>query len=49
MMNMIVLFSLKNLNLPGVNKFSDTQVCIPNGWWLTENELKHIVDVVNKF
>lgn len=39
----------KEFNLPGVNQFSDTQVCIPNGWWLTEIELNYIVDTVNKF
>lgn len=39
----------KEFDLPGVNKFSDTQVCIPNGWWLTESELDYIVDKVNKF
>jgi dTDP-4-amino-4,6-dideoxygalactose transaminase len=36
-------------DLPGVTSFSDTQICIPNGWWLTQEELEHIVTVVNKF
>jgi hypothetical protein len=39
----------REFDLPGVNKFSGTQVCIPNGWWLTESEFDYIVDKVNKF
>lgn len=39
----------KEFDLPGVNQFSDTQVCIPNGWWLTESDIDYIVDKVNKF
>ena len=35
--------------LPGVDSFTDTQICIPNGWWVTEEELNHIVDVLNKY
>lgn len=35
--------------LPGVTKFDETQICIPNGWWLTKENLDHIVSVVNKF
>ena len=35
--------------LPGVNVFAKTQVCIPNGWWLSQEDLVHIVNVVNSF
>ena len=35
--------------LPGVTLFDETQVCIPNGWWLTQNELDHIVEVMKGF
>jgi len=39
----------REFELPGVNQFSDTQVCIPNGWWLTEDELDYIVEKINEF
>ena len=39
----------REFDLPGVNQFSDTQVCIPNGWWLTEDELDYIVEKINEF
>jgi len=39
----------KEGDLPGVNSFTETQVCIPNGWWLTQQELEHIVDTLNRF
>ena len=39
----------REFDLPGVNQFSDTQVCIPNGWWLTEEELDYIVEKINEF
>ena len=35
--------------LPGVTQFTDTQVCIPNGWWLSEDDLNYIVEKVNQF
>jgi len=39
----------REFDLPGVNQFSDTQVCIPNGWWLTADELDYIVEKINEF
>lgn len=36
-------------DLPGVTSFNETQICIPNGWWLSQDDLKHIVSVVSKF
>jgi dTDP-4-amino-4,6-dideoxygalactose transaminase len=39
----------KEGDLPGVTSFDQTQVCIPNGWWLTDDELKHIVTVLNNY
>ncbi len=36
-------------NLLGVDSFTGTQLCIPNGWWLTEQELDNIVDALNRF
>jgi dTDP-4-amino-4,6-dideoxygalactose transaminase len=39
----------KERHLPGVTDFDKTQICIPNGWWLTNDDLEHIVKVLNKF
>lgn len=35
--------------LPGVTSFTDTQICIPNGWWLTLFEQEHIIKVLNDY
>lgn len=35
--------------LPGVTSFDETQICIPNGWWLSVEELNKIVDVLNSY
>lgn len=35
--------------LPGVTAFDKTQICIPNGWWLTPDDLTHIVKVLNEY
>lgn len=32
--------------LPGVDEFTTEQVSIPVGWWLTENDLEHIINTV---
>ncbi len=37
------------VELPGVDKFCDTQVSIPVGWWLSESEREYIVNVVNSY
>lgn len=39
----------KESKLPGVTEFDSTQVCIPNGFWVTENERKKIINLLNKF
>lgn len=39
----------KDFSLPGLDSFSETQVCIPNGWWLSENDLDYIVEKINNF
>jgi hypothetical protein len=36
-------------NLPGVTSFTETQICIPNGWWLTLFEQEHIIKVLNDY
>ena len=33
--------------LPGVTSFDKTQVCIPNGWWLNDDDRFYIVEVLN--
>jgi dTDP-4-amino-4,6-dideoxygalactose transaminase len=38
-----------NEYLPGVERFSETQVCIPNGWWLELKHLEYIVNKINNF
>lgn len=35
--------------LPGVDSFSQTQICIPNGWWLSRNDLEYVVKTLNNF
>lgn len=35
--------------LKGVSKFHETQVCIPNGWWLDSNQVEYIIETLNKF
>lgn len=35
--------------LPGVDSFTDSQICIPNGFWLTNDDMLKIVKVVNSF
>lgn len=39
----------KEKNLKGVDLFTQTQVCIPNGWWLEKNQLDSIIEVINKY
>ncbi len=39
----------KESSLIGVEQFNRTQVSIPNGWWLTQNDRDYIVDKLNKF
>ena len=39
----------KEGELPGVTAFTETQVCIPNGWWLTMFEQEHIIKVLNEY
>jgi len=36
-------------DLPGVDYFSDTQICIPNGWWLSNDDLSYIIETINTF
>ena len=40
-------FSEKKLD--GVDSFTETQVCIPNGWWLSHDDKDKIVRLLNEF
>lgn len=35
--------------LPGVDAFTQTQLCIPNGWWLNRDDVSHIVKILNSY
>ena len=36
-------------DLKGVDSFTETQVCIPNGWWLSQDDKDKIVRLLNEF
>lgn len=36
-------------NLPGVNSFNATHLCIPVGWWVTKSDREYIAENVIKF
>ena len=42
-------FEFAEGSLPGVDLFTETQVCIPNGWWLSKQDLEYIVRTINAF
>jgi dTDP-4-amino-4,6-dideoxygalactose transaminase len=35
--------------LPGVDSFTDTQICIPNGWWLSLDDVNYIIEALNEY
>lgn len=39
----------KEMELPGLNFFTNHQINIPVGWWLTENDIEHIINVVKNW
>ena len=39
----------KEGDLPGVTSFTETQICIPNGWWLTLADEEHIIKTLNEY
>ena len=39
----------KESDLPGVTSFDATQICIPNGWWLSREDLYHITKTLNEY
>jgi len=36
-------------SLPGVDSFTTTQICIPNGWWLSSLDTSHIIKTLNNY
>ena len=36
-------------NLLGVDRFNQTHLCIPVGWWVTEEQRKSVVEAINQF
>lgn len=34
--------------LPGMDSIEQTMTCVPNGWWITEEDRGFITDVINK-
>lgn len=41
-------FKDSKTELPGVTRFQDTELCIPCGWWVKEEDTKYIVDVIKR-
>tara|TARA_R110002074_G_scaffold402324_1_gene607082 strand:- start:151137 stop:152288 length:1152 start_codon:yes stop_codon:yes gene_type:complete len=33
--------------LPGIDLMASEMVCIPNGWWLTEGQVRYIIETIN--
>lgn len=42
-------FKLPEGSLIGVDEFCSEHINIPVGWWLTQEQLEYIVDIVNKY
>jgi dTDP-4-amino-4,6-dideoxygalactose transaminase len=34
--------------LPGLDSVIDNMICIPSGWWVTEEDRQYIVDTIKK-
>lgn len=43
------IFKRPRKHLPGVDSFYKTQVAIPVGWWLTDNDIDKITELVKKW
>jgi len=42
-------FKESTCDLPGVNKFCETQVSIPVGWWLSDEDTDKIISLIKQF
>jgi dTDP-4-amino-4,6-dideoxygalactose transaminase len=43
------MFAEFKTSLPGVDEFAADQVSIPVGWWLTDDQLQHIINQIRRF
>jgi dTDP-4-amino-4,6-dideoxygalactose transaminase len=43
------IFAKYKTALPNLDKFFSQQLAIPVGWWLTQDEVNHIVKVINEW
>jgi|SRR6266850_1016461 len=41
--------ALNNENLPGVDEFANTQLSLPCGWWVTEEDCEYIVKTIKEW
>ena len=37
------------VDLPGLDNFASKQLAIPVGWWVSEEEMTHIIDVIKRY
>jgi len=44
-----VFSQFNNMNLPGVNEFTEHMINIPVGWWLNKEDIEKIVDLINSY
>ena len=35
-------------HLPQLDRIVNTMVCIPNGWWVTEEQREYIINLIKK-
>ena len=42
------MFAPFYVNLPNVKKFNDTHLCIPVGWWVSDDDREYIAETVNR-
>ena len=42
-------FADSKVSLPGVSKFCETQISIPVGWWLSDDEMDFIINLIKKY
>lgn len=47
--NYTVMKDFKDNNLPGVEEFQRTHLCIPCGWWLYKDDINKIIYTLNTF
>lgn len=43
------IFKDSLVGLPGVDEFEAEHVCIPVGWWLTEDDIRRVIDTVIRY